>query len=60
MLYNRGTPYWTHVTDWFKASQQFPNDILILFFEDIVSHRKEAVERIATFIGGKLTEKGVD
>ncbi len=51
MLYNRGTPWWSHVVGWLRAAEEHPDDVLILFYEDLVAHRAAAVRRVAEFIG---------
>lgn len=50
LLYRRGTPYWTHVCGWLRAAEEQPDDVLVLFFEDVVAHRDAAVRRVAAFL----------
>lgn len=52
-LYRRGTPWWDHVADYYKAAlQEASNDsFLWLFFEDIIKDQAGAVRAVAEFIG---------
>lgn len=51
MLHHRGVPYWSHVTGWYHAAEAYPEQILFMFYEDLVAHRKEAIRQLADFIG---------
>ncbi len=51
LLYQRGTPWWSHVVGWLRAAEQHPDDVLVVFYEDLVEHRGAAVRRVAQFIG---------
>ena len=51
MLYKRSVPVWLHYTEWFQAAQKHPNNILWVFFEDMVGKREECVKKVAEFIG---------
>lgn len=51
MIHHRGVPYWDHVAGWYEAAETYPEQILFLFYEDIVKQPLEMVRRVASFIG---------
>ena len=51
LLYKRSVPIWSHYYEYFQAAKKHPNQILFLFFEDIVAKREQAVRKVAQFIG---------
>lgn len=51
LLYKRSVPIWSHYFGWYQAKKQYPNQILWIFFEDLVEKRGEYVRKVSEFIG---------
>lgn len=41
---------WSHLVGWIRAALQHPNDILVLTYEDLKTHSKREIKRIADFL----------
>ena len=51
MLYKRSVPVWNHYAEWFEAAKKYKDNILWVFFEDMVGKREECVRKVSEFIG---------
>ena len=50
LLYKRSVPIWKHYFGWFEAAKKYPNQILWIFFEDLVAKPENCIRKIAEFI----------
>nr|GMD30812.1 flavonol sulfotransferase-like [Ipomoea batatas] len=50
-------PYWDHVTAYYKASIQFPNQVFFVRYEDLKTETVFHVKRLAEFVGWPFSEE---
>ncbi|THF95235.1 hypothetical protein TEA_019890 [Camellia sinensis var. sinensis] len=48
-------PFWDHVLGYWKASQESPNNILFLWYEDLKREPSVYLKRLAVFLGQPFT-----
>lgn len=55
-LYGQSVPIWFQpLLSFHLAMQQFPGHVLCIFYEDLITHRAEAIRRIGHFLGLETT-----